>query len=851
MNIKKVVLMVMVGMFLVSLASASLNFTKVSLKTDYNGGDLIAGKFNLVFVNQTNSLFTSSIGGSKSLLDIVRDSGYVSGTDFRCSPSDCNPAYTFSSGEAYKNINIGDSQNLYGFVINGDGIVLRNLSFQISSNIRDSCLNQLSLDLFDDGIVDLYNTNYVLDGCGDKNYGCFDSSLIAGEGELSSTPYCEKIILPSSPAYSVGAKIKNSTNRYGLIIMEMYLESGPGERLGRCTLPNITSSIQERDCVINYSSTKQITALVCVSVANSANYKINLAGGSTKCGKVGADSEGYTTNYEIYAQPLKYGSIQKTFDSRLYSKLMSESETGLIDSVQLYLDRKYGNNCEDGCVIPFSLIGPSQTISINNIELKYNSDSAIGQNNNLIYNVGSDKMKISSLKTLSIDFEKLNIKTPSISGNRTFELFFDLNRLSSDVISMVSGFGFEISPKYAYIGQSVPFKIILPNNYTYVTSSNWDFGDGKTAQSSFGEVAHSYSSGGSYDVTIKVVKSDAAISTKTFKINVGNVYESARLMIVADEARISNVSSQINGFEGWVKAEVEKRTNLTKISTDLASIKRTFESTSQNNSDALQTIVGQLVKLDVPYSIVIGQKGSNIPLEIGVGNADLSYIKTLSSNSADLDDSELRIKIVDWMESNYDSKIGFEEISRFGDSGVSPIVSKFSINVAPKTDLEGYLIIDYPFDSILFKENYGQKAVGSGVYIPLSSAQTIEFIIPGAVKISEIGAYISPDINKLGVIGSIGQVVGGFNWTIFLTGLLVVLVLAGIAFYFGRMWYIYNYESHLFKNPKDLYNLILFIVNARNKGLSDVEIRKKLKSVGWNYEQIDYSMSKIKSKTSK
>ena len=850
MQIKKVGMLVLIGMFLVSLASASLDFSKVSLKTDYGGGDLISGNFNLDFVNQTNLLFTSSFGGSKSLYALVKDSGYIRGIDFKCSPSDCNPVYTYSSGESSKNIPLGNNQNLYGFVVNGNNIVLRNLSFQISSDIGESCLNQLSLDLFDDGSADFYNTNYVLDSCGDKKYGCFDSSLINGEGELSSSPYCEKIVLPSAPAYNVGARIKNSTNRFGAINMEMYLENSPSNRVGKCTLPNLTSSVQERECAINYSSTKQINALVCVSVSNGANYKISLSGG-TKCGKVGAESEGYTTNYEVYAQPLKYDLIQKTFDSNLYSKLRSDSENGLIDEIQLYLDKKYGNNCENGCVIPLSLAGPSQTVKISNIELKYNNDGAIGQNNNLVYRVDSDKMKMSSLKTLTFNFEKLGIKTSSVSGNRTFELFFDLNKLTSYDIRISSGFGFDISPKYAFIGQNIPFNVILPNNYTYITSSNWDFGDGKTAQSSSGKITHSYSSNGSYDIVVKVVKSDAAVSTKTFRINVGNIYESARLMIAADEARISNISLQMNSFDAWVKSEVEKRANITKISSDLASIKRTFEGTNKNNSDALQTIVSQLVKLDVPYSIVVGQKGSNIPLEIGLQNADLSYIKTLSSNSAGLDDSDLRTKVSDWMDNNYNSNIGFEEISRFGDSGMSAIVTKFSISASPKNNAEGYLIIDYPFDSILFKENYGQKTVGNGVYIPISGAKNIEFIIPGKIKVSEIGAYISPDINKLGVVGTIGHVTNEFNWSIFLTGLLVLLVVAGIVFYFGRRWYIYNYESHLFKNPKDLNNLILFIVNARNKGLSDVEIRKKLKSVGWNYEQIDYSMGKIKSKTSK
>jgi len=61
-------------------------------------------------------------------------------------------------------------------------------------------------------------------------------------------------------------------------------------------------------------------------------------------------------------------------------------------------------------------------------------------------------------------------------------------------------------------------------------------------------------------------------------------------------------------------------------------------------------------------------------------------------------------------------------------------------------------------------------------------------------------------------------------------------------------WYKKKYENHLFKNRNNLYNLITYIANSKNKGLGENDIIANLKKAKWNSEQITYVMRKYSGK---
>jgi len=58
-------------------------------------------------------------------------------------------------------------------------------------------------------------------------------------------------------------------------------------------------------------------------------------------------------------------------------------------------------------------------------------------------------------------------------------------------------------------------------------------------------------------------------------------------------------------------------------------------------------------------------------------------------------------------------------------------------------------------------------------------------------------------------------------------------------------WYKRRYESFLFKNPSDLYNILFFIKNGKNQKLDDSIINEQLKKAKWKNEQINYAFNKF------
>jgi len=82
------------------------------------------------------------------------------------------------------------------------------------------------------------------------------------------------------------------------------------------------------------------------------------------------------------------------------------------------------------------------------------------------------------------------------------------------------------------------------------------------------------------------------------------------------------------------------------------------------------------------------------------------------------------------------------------------------------------------------------------------------------------------------------------NWTLFIV-ISILLLMIGFFGYLGmQLWYKNKYEKYLFPNRNDLLNLVLYIDNARNKGINEREIENKLKKSGWKSEQVSYAMKK-------
>jgi hypothetical protein len=75
-----------------------------------------------------------------------------------------------------------------------------------------------------------------------------------------------------------------------------------------------------------------------------------------------------------------------------------------------------------------------------------------------------------------------------------------------------------------------------------------------------------------------------------------------------------------------------------------------------------------------------------------------------------------------------------------------------------------------------------------------------------------------------------------------------IAVIGVVSYILIGKWYQRRYESYLFKDRNDLYNIINYIHASKNKGLKGIEIEKNLRKSKWTAEQISYVMKRYAGK---
>lgn len=844
-----ILLLVFAVIFTVSSSYAS-NFSVANnesyINKDYFSGDFVSGNLKISFDNQTNVNFTSNFNGGVSLLDALESSGYSEGNEYNCVPEGCGKTVDVTgSGLATKEITINENKT-YGIKLTGKQLNIRGMSLRIESNDEGSCTNPINVDMLDDGTLDFVNDKYVDIACKSRNYGCFKNTNIE-DAQITTAEYCEKISLDAAPAYRIGGNIKKGSSG-GDVTMRIY-DADSGNKLGECILPAMTSDVQLLSCPAEYSSASKFNAFVCISAASGTDYKIATES-DAPCGQIGANpGDDAVADYEVFAQPLKYDMINLTLNESVYAKQNPGGD--LIAMLQDYISNTYSKDCPaDGCVIPIAISGSGGDATISSIKLTYDATGAIGKTATTIYDVSEDLPKISTSGNVVLDISKMKFVVPETTGANDFTLKLEGNTLLSSTINVTVGFAFDLVPKEAFVGIDNQFLISSAEN---ITNVDWDFGDGSTTDNAGISMEHTYTQSGTYTISIQAKNSGGEISRKTFSITVGNAKDSTAILLARYMPRIANISRQIAMFDPWIQMELNKKINLTEINQSLENIRAQYNSNETISESDYENMVKQLVALNVPNYIITSLSG-NTPLSFYYNNIDVKQIEEISKNSS-FDPNELKNVIIGWMEGNYNTNVGFQIITEYGDYGKSDLLTLVKTDITPKNPNkeEDYFIMNYPITAIKFKQDYGAKALSAGSYItiPASSGEnTYEFSVQGNVQLSDIGMYISPGIDAFSTIltpvktvSPIGFPLGTFTWIII--GLIIITFAAYIAL---QEWYKRRYEGYLFKNRDDLYNLINFIANGRKAGLKDKEISDNLKKSGWKAEQIEYSAKKLDGK---
>jgi len=850
------------------LSPNEVNYLGHDIITSYSAGEKIKGNVNLSFDEFLGeSLITSNFEGNITVIDFLEENNLFSGDEYNCSNPTCSPNYVIQ--EEITSLLINNEGKIAGFSIEGANVFPVNfVKLSISSDAGPACFfSQLFIDVLNDEENLIINNKNSGEICFADYTGCFDDSETSGEVIVAqNVKYCEKITLPPAPAFELGARVKKSTEgNVGELKMILYRADDLGEPLKDCILSDHTvDGYEDLTCSIDYGYPFQADYFVCITTnTDGLNYKIKFDSVDV-CGTNSNNFGEPIADYEIFSRAMKFDSVAGLEIDESFS---SSHNIELADYIQDYISDIYGGNCQPSCAIPIRFYGQEQLLQFSNIQIQYNSQLGIVEINDF-YKLEIEPVTVISSE-LELDLEKAGFTIPLGSEEDRFILYINGELIFEEDISIAESFEFDISPKFVAFGQNVLFSAETNEN---ITSSTWIFGDGDTETVNGKQATHRYLEEGEFTMGVTLTRSDGVSSTRTFSIIVGNAEEIANLTIAEYKDRLVTLESNIDSFPGWIKNELDNQIDLTVLETSLDSLEENYNNASSDQE--FQNIMLDLIDLNIPKEIKISESDIALPLLLGFDNIDTSIIEEVSGKTVD-DESELRASIGGWMNEKLDAKISFEKISAFYDDETEVIISKFKVETNPKESIEdvSYLIFGLDIESDgAFMTNYGPIPISGGSYITLEIGQTnkiFEFFLLGEFDSEELGAYISPAIDFLGDFDDVlspcnfndiceeelgenknnceadcgaGRIPLAILWII------ILLVIAFVAYIILQEWYKRHYEKSLFKNENDLYNLINFIYNARRSGLINKDIKKKLNETGWKGERITYALRKIDGK---
>ena len=842
-------------LIMVTGVMAGFDYRGNSLVKTYSAGEIVKGKVNVSFdAESANGVLTSNFIGNITLIDFLELNDLVEEIDYECSISGCENDYSHSGSANSFSL---DNKKIIGFVIsNRQDVSILESKFKIKSDAESSCFKQISFDFLNKGDSVLTNYGYLDEACSSKNYGCFENNVNSESAVIqSNADYCEKISLPSAPAYRIGAKIKNSTQGAATLKMKMY--DSEGEFLDECVLPKNSQDEQELSCIIDYPSVSSDEFFVCVSAAGNSNYKIK-SETNNPCGNNDPRSDTFNSDFEIFAQNLKFDNVEFEINNSAFSRFGGDIE--LVGYIDDYIEEKYDRNCVPKCVVPIAVFGVEQNVEITEANIIFNAGGNVIESSS-IFNLAVVNSTLDS-GYLSLDIEKAGFGIPIGSMEKKFELFIDGKKIFSEPINISESFDFKISPKFVAFGQNGVFSVV--SNFS-INNTTWNFGDGAVEKVSGSRATHRYLEEGTFNIEVEARRSDGVKSKRVFSVRVGN----AKLIInstIADyKKRIGDIESDIDSFAPIIRRELNSSINLEIFRDSLGEIEKRYNNASAD--EEYNEVMSDLLELAIPISVGTSNKGS-VPLLFGSDKIDTSYVESLSSEVVG-SEQNLESAIIAWMDENFDSVISFQRVNAFFESDDEPILTYFKVETKPKNDFgEAYLFLDYDKEALDFGGNYGALDVAGGTYLNLNAEGNVfEFVVKDEIEVSELGAYISPLISELGDL-SIEFDLCNFNnvcekalgenaencrndckpWGKFALWISLLVFAAFVVYIILQEWYKRNYEKSLFKNPDDLYNLINFIYNARVSGLKDSEIRNKLKNSGWKGESITYALRKIDGK---
>lgn len=817
----------------ISFASASIDVNNYSFKTTYIPSEQISGKINLTIRNEPiNINFSSNQGGSVSLEKVLE-----SYSNHSCSPADCLQSY--KTIEVENNFQI-DSDKIYaGFFLKGKQIEITGINFSLLSDFAETSKLPLKIKFFDgeDWELDSFSKNYS-----SKNFACF-SEKVKSIGPLIGTPnYCERVNLSTTNSYYVGAIL--SDNKADNKELEMSVYDSYGSLVGDCIFnPN-----SEEGCQIENEDEGVFsngTYSVCVSADSSTKYHIYEDTSSPNCGFVYSyEDEDIEKDYGIFVKSALYVSGQEISTNGI-------DKENILRSANDFIETKYKGNCTLGCILPIEISGVPQNLNFNNMSLYYSKNGEV-YSENKIYSLDI----IPAIVNFNgvIDLNKIGLNAVN-KGN--YILYLGGKKIFSEKIDFLPApILVSISPLNPPAGIPVVFYIgVQYNESMNALSYKWNFGDGKIETTTSNFITHTFNEIKNYSLSIEASRGNITVK-KNFTIGAISPQNATRISLMRKKEALNKLASILNSLPAFYGTPLKTKVNFEYYQNLITELEKQNKNASSQN-DYLK-IATKLYSTNFISDIYVEE--SSLPfLLTKLDEINPSAVEAASGESLSNID-KYKDQILAWQEENIEVDMSSKKITIIMEDGAKTnSINYYNIKINQDSDEDSYLVVGKPANEIFFNNNLHPVSSSGASTIPISGgSRTIEFYyfdttdapIFVSPKLSTLIA--EPDINKKCNFNEICE--NGEDYKTCrsdckpYSNAIIYSVVAFMVFLFFytilQIWYKNHYENYLFGDRQQIYNLLMFIANARARGVSDGEIIKSLKSQGWSTERISYIIKK-------
>ncbi|MFA5856121.1 MAG: PKD domain-containing protein [Candidatus Pacearchaeota archaeon] len=832
-----------------------------SVETTYGSSQQLKGWINISLKDEPGNTRLSVFNNNITLIDFLNKNN----APYTCRPIDCLQSYYSTGSELTKktySIPERDSKT-FGIKISGIITKIDNFYFNLSSDSLATCLNPVKIDLFDDGLIEWkYEKSSVTETCSMINSsGCyrevdFKNYTRFVEDEI----YCEKVKIPPVKHFRLAAKIKGNGSANFNLSLVTTIEN-------ECS---VTTTIGgDIFCYVKLDEdlTTFIDAEVCIRpMSGGSQYEIPFEDVSP-CGYIG-ENKNDLHDFALSVTPIRYeGLIGKKI--RFNQELVKDKTETLNTDIYNYLNSKYKLNCTPECIIPIRIdSGIKQNVTIESVYLEYRVSSLIPSPMQVFYDIEKRN------STVSLDFRQLflesaNLMSPVSYGesNMTLrigdKLIFSEKTNTKRVPKIIAFAPLNVSAltNTRFI---VGMEENIDKNYTYTWKLDNSSSEKITTEN---YIDYTYTSLGEYPLTLKV-KNTLGGTSQTFKIKVGSPSASVNTTIKEYKTRILNFTSQLQGFETWVIKEAEKKIDIDSLNSEIK--KQEDKSKFALSSDEYVKIMNDLLNLKIPKKIrSIDEVG---PI-IYVPSDEQMIMSSVEKAGLEVDEETVRedyFKYTStWLMESLNSSIEYKTyIFDYGVNQQEMLFTHVKLRLNPKTDIEEvYVIINGDSDKIKFPPETDYKDLEEGVALSFETLEkenevVIEFLYPDKMTITNLPIFIGT--NKLLEEPKLGECNNNnvcdrdngesykncrsdckpWEWTLF--WLVILLIFALVVYILLQEWYKRRYESYLFKDKVQLFNLINFIYNSSNQGLKKEQIFESLKQYKWSNEQLEYAYRKFK-----